>query len=231
MKTAYAIIVAGGIGARMGSKTRKQYLSIDNTPIIIHTLRAVDAALSVTHIILVVPLDDIEFVERHILSGMCLSTPIQVTAGGKSRQASVYNGLLAVGDPESLVVIHDGVRPFITGEEIDRSVETAQKFGACIFAVPAHDTLKIVQSDKTITRTLERQHVWHAQTPQTFQYHLIKMAHEKAIREGFEGTDDAMLVERAGGIVKVLPSHHRNIKITSPEDLKMAEAIMKTAHQ
>jgi 2-C-methyl-D-erythritol 4-phosphate cytidylyltransferase len=152
-----------------------------------------------------------------------------VVPGGETRQASVYQGLLALEkavDACDPVVIHDGVRPFVTREQIEACVSAAKQNGACILAVPAQDTLKQVKDDSTlIDTTLARHNVWLAQTPQAFTYALIRSAHERAHEDGVTGTDDAMLVERISHPVRVIPGSRMNFKITTPDDLALAEAL------
>jgi 2-C-methyl-D-erythritol 4-phosphate cytidylyltransferase len=155
-----------------------------------------------------------------------------VIAGGKTRQESVYNGLIAMEEEISagdMVAIHDGVRPLVTRKQIEACVTSARKNGACILALPAQDTLKEVKNDSDIiTATPPRQNIWFAQTPQVFTYPLIRDAHERALKDGFEATDDAMLVERTSFAVRVVPGSKTNLKITTPEDLALAEAILSS---
>lgn len=226
MTKAYSIIVAGGSGARMGSDTRKQYLSLGNFPILAHTLRTFDAAASIKQIVLAVPKDDIGFIKNDFVPTLDLYTPIQITTGGNTRQASVYQGLLTVNETNGIVAIHDGVRPFVTPEEIDLCVETAEAYGACIMGIPVSETMKEVHQ-KSIRKTVDRSNMWLAQTPQTFHYKTIRKAHDMALRDGVDGTDDAMLVERIGVPVRIVQGHRRNIKITTPDDLILANAFLK----
>jgi len=138
----------------------------------------------------------------------------------------VYNGLLAMEGHGGIVAIHDGVRPFVQPSQIAECIAQAEASGACMLGMPVGDTLKRVGSSNIIERTVLRDNIWQAQTPQAFQYQLIRAAHEKAMDEGFSGTDDASLVERYGGQVKILEGSATNIKITHPEDLVIAEALM-----
>ena len=155
-----------------------------------------------------------------------MKKPVQVIAGGKRRQDSVRNGLLAIDDKESIVVIHDGVRPFIAPRQISACIAGAAETGACILAIPVSDTLKAVSGDFQIDATVSREGLWLAQTPQAFHYKNVMNAHESAVRGGFSCTDDAALVERMGIQVRVIHGSRRNIKITDPEDLAMAEALL-----
>jgi 2-C-methyl-D-erythritol 4-phosphate cytidylyltransferase len=151
-----------------------------------------------------------------------------IVPGGSERQYSVLNGLRALESPEDddIVIIHDGVRPFVTPDMIRCSVDTARTADGALVAVPAKDTIKVVRSG-VVTATPPRETLWQAQTPQTFRYGIIHRVHEQAAADGFLGTDDASLVERAGGSVAVVMGDYRNIKITTPEDMLLAEAFLK----
>ncbi len=225
MEGASAIIVAGGAGKRMGAGMRKQYLRLGGLPVLSRTLLAVDACPMISRICLVVPKEDHDYIRRHVLSPIPLRSEIQMISGGEKRQASVYNGLSALTDTGGVVIIHDGVRPFITVNQIEACICAAKEAGACILGIPVSDTLKSVK-DAYISSTPRRDCLWLAQTPQGFAFELIQKAHENALAKGFSGTDDASLVEYSGHRVKVIRGSSRNIKITTPEDLRMAEAIL-----
>jgi 2-C-methyl-D-erythritol 4-phosphate cytidylyltransferase len=223
-----AVIVAGGNGARMQADIRKQYLVLGKSPVLCHTLAVFAASPLISHIYLVVPETDFIFCEKEVIATIPgYLPPVHLVAGGRSRQESVYHGLSAVRDMDGIVVIHDGVRPFVTPMEIESCIKWAEIEGACILGVPVVDTLKKVDEDGHIIQTLARQHIWRAQTPQTFQYHLIKKAHDLAISKGITGTDDASLVERLGFRVRMVPGSPCNIKITTPEDMMMALGILQ----
>jgi len=222
---ATAIIVAAGKGARMQNTVPKQYLPLGGRPVLAHTLSAFEACQLIAHIYLVVPKPDFEFCRKTILPTIQQQTAVTLVAGGATRQASVYNGLLAINSTTDLVAIHDGVRPLITPEMITACIEGAQQDGACILGMPAADTLKQANADGFIERTLPRGAVWLAQTPQTFFYDLIRKAHEAAQQSGITETDDAALLERSGHPVRIIRGSSSNIKITTPDDLKLAEAI------
>jgi 2-C-methyl-D-erythritol 4-phosphate cytidylyltransferase len=179
---------------------------------------------------MVVPKPDKVFCEELLTRSPDLLKTCHVISGGDSRQESVYQGLLAVekaGLAGGIVVIHDGVRPFVKPEQIQSCIVIAGTTGACILAVPAQDTLKQVEKESTvISGTLPRDTIWFAQTPQAFRYEIIRTAHERALRDRISGTDDAMLVERMGIPVRMIPGSRQNIKITTPEDLALAEAIL-----
>ncbi|MFO7665722.1 MAG: 2-C-methyl-D-erythritol 4-phosphate cytidylyltransferase [Desulfobacterales bacterium] len=223
----YAVIVAAGKGIRMNSATRKQYLELEGTPLLSITLRAFDKCSLIDEIILVVPPGDIVFCLEKVISPAGIQKKVIPVAGGLKRQDSVYNGLLAVHEKKSTVVIHDGVRPFVTPSSIEECIREAVKHGASIVGMPASDTLKLADGSGYIKKTLERDFVWLAQTPQAFEYGLIKKAHDSARKEGFEGTDDASLVERLGEKVRIIKGSANNIKITTPEDLEAAKYMLQ----
>ncbi|MBC8200070.1 MAG: 2-C-methyl-D-erythritol 4-phosphate cytidylyltransferase [Desulfobacteraceae bacterium] len=222
-----AIIVAAGKGIRMNDKLRKQYLVLAGRPILAYSLLAFDVCDLIDHIILVVPKKDVDYCWKDIVSPLKLYKKINLVAGGEKRQESAYNGLMAVDkDTAEIVVIHDGVRPFVSQAQIAACITGAKEYSACIPAVPANDTLKQVDSSGFICDTLKRDDIFLAQTPQAFQYDLIIKAHKNARREGFAGTDDASLVERLGGNIKIIYGSRRNIKITNREDLIFATALL-----
>ena len=220
------IIVAAGKGIRMNRKVRKQYLSLEGQPILYHTLMAIDAGGLIDSLFLCVPEDDFDYCRRGILSPHGLEKKVTLVAGGLERQDSVYNGLLAVNDTGGIVVIHDGVRPFVQAASLATCIDEAKISGACILGIPVSDTIKRVDASGHIDDTLDRQSLWLAQTPQVFQYNLIRKAHETARKKGIVGTDDALLVEQLGNNVKIIAGNRYNIKITTPEDLVVARAIL-----
>ena len=221
-----AIIVAGGKGLRMNEATRKQYLMLAGIPILSHTIAVFDACDSVGEIFLVIPEQDFDFCRRHILSLLSIRKNIRLVPGGDERQDSVYNGLIALDPKTEIALIHDGVRPFVRHEQIVACIRGAELSGACILGIPAFDTLKQVDNAGDIQNTIARDTVWLAQTPQTFRYDLILAAHESARIAGYSGTDDASLLERLGKKVKIIMGSRYNIKITTPEDLRLADAII-----
>lgn len=222
----YALIVAGGKGARFRSRLPKQYHALSGVPILTRTLHAFDRCDVIDRIVLVVPPEDIAFVRDAMIAPAGFCKRIDVLGGGRRRQDSVFNGLAAVPRDGSLVVIHDAVRPFVTGEIITACTHAARQHGACIAALPVWDTLKRVSDSGCIEATLPRERVWMAQTPQAFHADLIRAAHRHAQREHVSATDDADLVERLGAVVHVLPGSSRNIKITTAEDLVLAAALL-----
>ena len=212
----------------MDDRVRKQYLLLDDRPVISHTIAVFDKCNIIDKIYLVVPEEDFVFCNENILNQQNFQKKVSLVAGGAKRQDSVYNGLLAIDNiiDDSIVVIHDGVRPFISSEQLSECITCATDYDACIFGIPAYDTLKRVNSSGFIENTIERNTIWLAQTPQAFKYNLIRRAHENAIHTGINGTDDAMLVELIGIKVKVIRGSRCNVKITTKEDLLVARAMI-----
>lgn len=223
-----AIIVAAGQGLRMGGSVRKPYLSLAGVPILVRTLTVFTQSGLFEEIIVVVSAVDEEHCRRQVVNGVTMRRAIRIVVGGRNRQESVFNGLAASqGQDDDTVLIHDGVRPFVSEEALVQCLEAVKTHGACIAAVPAGDTLKQIGSDGRIAQTLPRDAVWLAQTPQGFRLGLVRAAHRQAREEGFAGTDDAQLMERLGQTVTIVPGSRANIKITTPDDLLLAEAIWR----
>ena len=225
------IIPAAGLGTRMspgGKKgvASKQFAEINGTPVIIHTLRVFAGNSQVSHIIVALRKNEMERFNSQ-LEKEKLSAKVEVVEGGEHRQESVAHALAKLNAEENdIVLVHDAVRPFVDDEIIASVVREAQKHGAAIAGLPAMDTIK--QVDRTsegaiITSTIPRERVVQAQTPQGFRYGLIKKAFDSALGDGFVGTDEASLVERMGENVYVVMGSARNIKITTPADLELAE--------
>ena len=225
------IIPAAGLGTRIagaatGKAPAKQFTEINGTPVLIHTLRKFASAPGVSEI--VVALRKVEadnFSPR--LAQEHFSKPVRIVEGGEHRQESVANALHAISAaPDDIILVHDGVRPFVSHETIALVIEAASKHGAAIAAVPAVDTIK--QVDRTaegavVNATIPREHVVLVQTPQGFRFSVLKQAFDEATNDGFVGTDEASLVERMGHEVAVVMGSPRNIKITTPADLELAE--------
>ncbi|WP_445671189.1 2-C-methyl-D-erythritol 4-phosphate cytidylyltransferase [Paenibacillus sp. FSL K6-2524] len=216
------IVVAAGRGTRMGSKESKQYLMLQDKPIVIHTLEVFDRHPLITEIILVTGAQDVERCLSWIHE-FGMTKKIKVIAGGAERQHSVYQGLLHMNSP--WVLVHDGVRPFVTQQQVTSCYEAAVQHGAAVLAVPVKDTVKQVDGQGWVTATPDRRSLWAIQTPQAFRRSELIQAHEVAEAEGFIGTDDSMLIERLGVQVMVVEGGYANIKITTPEDLDYAEFI------
>jgi 2-C-methyl-D-erythritol 4-phosphate cytidylyltransferase len=228
------IIPAAGLGTRMspgGKKgvASKQFFEINGTPIVVHTLRVFARNQQVSQIVVALRKNEMERFSRQ-LEKENLSAKVEMVEGGEHRQESVANALAKLNaDDNDIVLVHDAVRPFVDDEIIANVVREVQKRGAAIAALPAVDTIK--QVDRTsegaiITSTIPRERVVQAQTPQGFRYGLIKKAFDSAIADGFIGTDEASLVERIGGSVSVVMGSARNIKITTPADLELAEFLL-----
>ena len=221
-----ALVPAAGRGLRMGGSVPKQFLSLGGEPLVIQSLRALQAAPVVDQIILAVPPADVEYCEHEIVSRQRFTKVTKVVAGGAERQDSVRQALAQVPSDTEIVLIHDAVRPFVTLRMIAEVVAAARKEGAAIIALPMRDTVKQVRMDGMIERTVDRTPLWLAQTPQAFRRDWIEAAHRKAHVEGVRATDDASLVEWLGYSVTVVEGSGENIKVTRPEDLVIGEAIL-----
>jgi 2-C-methyl-D-erythritol 4-phosphate cytidylyltransferase len=225
-----ALIPAAGMGKRMGAGINKQYLLLRDKPIVAHTIAVFERAPFVDAIYVIVPEAEIPYCREHVVDRYGFAKVRAIVAGGAERQHSVLNGLRAVSDlqDDDVVLIHDGVRPFIPEPVLERAVAAALEHDGALVAVPSKDTVKVV-TDGIIRDTPAREQLWLAQTPQAFRYGIIRAAHEIAEAERFLGTDDAMLVERLGKEVHIIMGDYRNIKITTPEDLILAEAFLKNS--
>ena len=220
----FAIIVAAGKGVRMRQTVRKQYLELAGKPLIGHTLIAIDACKKVDKVILVIPQADFNVCDQ-IINRLNLQKKPVLVAGGAQRQTSVYNGLCAieaVAKAKDIVIIHDGVRPFVTSAILNACIDGAYQTGACITGIPAFDTLWQIDFKGCVKKIIPRKMIRMAQTPQAFEYNLLKNAHDKALKEGFIGTDDAALVSNRGDRVKMIDGSRFNIKITTAEDMELA---------
>ena len=221
-----AVIVAAGKGRRMGTEVSKQFLSLCGKEILAHSVEKFEKAEKIRDIVLVTGEDSRQDV-RDMAQEYGWKKIVSAVAGGKERQDSVWNGLQAVSDDTDIVLIHDGVRPFVTEDILDHSIETAVEMGGCVAGVPAKDTIKVCNSENIAVATPDRSTLWQIQTPQTFRKELIMQAYQKAKEDGFVGTDDASLAEYSGCPVKVIMGSYRNIKITTKEDLLIGEAFLK----
>jgi 2-C-methyl-D-erythritol 4-phosphate cytidylyltransferase len=210
----------------MGASTPKQFLMLGGVPVLAHALRVLEEATAIAAIILAVPEADRDFCLREIVAPYGFKKVSQIVPGGLERQDSVRQALDAMPEASDMVVVHDAVRPFLTTEMVDRVIAAAMATGAAIVAVPVRDTVKQVDDKGRIVTTVDRRHLWLAQTPQAFRRALLQDAHRKAAREGFRATDDAQLIEWLGGPVAIVEGSTENIKITRPEDLALGEAIL-----
>jgi len=219
------VVVAAGKGRRMGGNQSKQFMELEGKPLFIQTLERLQSSPLIDLIVLVVSRDAIDEV-RLLTADARLTKIADVVQGGTERQDSVWRGLVSLKphDPE-YVLVHDGVRPFIDNDLIDRVVQAAVHSHAAVPAVRVKETVKVVDENYCIQETLSRDRLWLAQTPQAFEFNLLFRAYERAREEGFTGTDDASLVERLGETVAVIEGSYQNIKITTPQDLEVARII------
>jgi len=227
-----AIITAAGKGTRFRSNISKQFLNIYGKPILAHTLSIFEKTAKVDSIYVSVPSDYLESCRQEIIDKYRFTKVKKLVVGGVHRQESVFNTISTIPEDTDIVLIHDGVRPLVTPDEVELTITKLIRDNkkdpmvkGVILAAPARETIKRIE-DTTIDSTIPREKVWHAQTPQTFFYREIMDAHRKASEEGFIGTDDSSLVEKMGWKVNVVRGRHENIKITTPVDLFLAELIM-----
>ena len=215
-----AIIPAAGVGIRMGGETPKQFLSLEGVPIFILTLRKFTASEDVDEIIVSLRDEEMDRAARDV-DREHFQKPVRLVQGGATRQETVARALAEVPPEAEVVLVHDAVRPFIDSESISRVVDAARRDGAAILGIPSVDTIKQVER-QTILGTIPRERIVLAQTPQAFKLAIIREAFARATADGFNGTDEASLVERMGKPVSVLMGSDRNIKITKPSDLPLA---------
>jgi len=237
-----AIIVSAGKGhrfmegkpLRVGTtvvptpdRGKKQFHLLEGKPILAHTLEKFETCPLIRSILLVVGQEDMDYCLKEVVEKFEFKKVSQIVPGGKRRQESVKNGIDALPKDAEIVAIHDGVRPFVTKAMIEDSIHFALKYGAVVLAIPVKDTIKMSNPDGTVLKTLDRESLWQIQTPQTFQASIIKEAYSRATKDAFVGTDDASLVERSGVMVHILPGSYTNIKITTPEDLLLANLFLE----
>ncbi len=221
------IIAAAGMSNRMGSKINKQFIVIDNKPILAHTIEKFEACKYVDEIVVVSKENEVEYCRKEIVRKYGFRKVTNIIKGGKERQDSIYNGIMALNERTDIVLTHDGARPFVRMESIIDGIKGALEFGACVIGVPLKDTIKVIEEENKVHHTPNRDLLWAAQTPQCFKINLLKEGYEYAISEGILGTDDSSLVEKKGYPVKMIMGTYDNIKITTPEDLVVAESIVK----
>ncbi|NLG87287.1 MAG: 2-C-methyl-D-erythritol 4-phosphate cytidylyltransferase [Firmicutes bacterium] len=225
MEGVYAVVAAAGSGRRLGSETPKQYLPLAGKPLVVHSLAVLNAHQRVGGIVLVVG-SGWEENGYKLARQYEITKLMSVVTGGLERQESVYRGLLAIPPEGEIVLIHDAARPFLTSDLISRMISAACRTGAAVPTVAVKDTIKVAGPGGLVNETLARNQLVAVQTPQSFKREIIIKAHEKAATEGFVGTDDAMLVERMGLPVELVPGDDKNIKITTPLDLKWARLLL-----
>lgn len=233
MNRSVAIVLAAGKGKRMNTDRPKQYLLLDGKPVLYYSLKAIEDSF-IDCVVLVTAADDIEYCRKEIVEKYGLQKVTAIVAGGKERYHSVWNGICQVEDCDYLF-IHDGARPFLTQEILKDAYRCVEKYDACVAAVPVKDTIKQVDGSGRVTHTPRRDELYQMQTPQTFRFSLIKDAYEGLIRQeedlkkkGIAITDDAMAVETiTSHDVRISEGAYTNIKITTPEDLWIAESLIK----
>ena len=222
-----AVVPAGGTGTRMGGIVPKQFLELDGKPILYYTLKTLQDCGIISELILVVPEKEYDNACTDWLGKPEIVT--KVVVGGEKRQDSVYNGFCELSPQTEIVLVHDGVRPFLSHQMIQESVDAAREYGAAITAIPVNDTIKRVDDSGLVSQTVDRDGLWRVQTPQVFRYELLEEAFKKANSEKFYGTDEATLIEHLGKPVKVVEGSEQNIKITRPEDLRLSEIFISKA--
>lgn len=220
------VIVAAGTGSRMNMGINKQFIKLEGKEIIAYTIEKFYNNSNIEDIVVVVKEDESEFFKKEILDKYNFKN-VKIAYGGKERQDSVYNGLKLLDEKCDVVLIHDGARPFVSDKIIDKSIEEAKEHKAIVVGVPVKDTIKVIDNDKNIVDTPNRNVLWAVQTPQTFDYNILIDAYKDAFKNKFYGTDDAMLVERIGYKVKMLEGSYNNIKITTQEDLNVGSQILR----
>ncbi len=230
MMKATVLIPAAGTGRRMGGSISKQYLELAGKPILAHTLTLFENHPLVENIYLIVPPGDIVYCQQQIVDRYRFSKVRRIIAGGAERQDSVRNGLDALvkdgfDQPDRPILIHDGARPLFDSKRLSALIGVVCETGACTIGVPVKDTIKDVENNM-ITGSPDRSRLWQAQTPQGFQYQLIREAFDQAEADSFVATDDASLVEHLGHPVQMLEGDYRNIKVTTPEDILIAVALL-----
>ena len=234
---AIAIVLSGGSGSRMNSDVAKQYMLLKDKEILYYSLKTFQDSDKISHIILVARPEDIDYCKTNIVEKYEFTKVKKICAGGKERYNSVYNGLCIVEElsddvKNEIVLIHDGARPFVTHEMIDKSVENMILGSACTLGVPVKDTIKIVceiHGELFGKETPDRKTLYQIQTPQTFRYELIRKSYERMLGDvNHNITDDTMIVEQYGGMgCGIIMGSYTNIKITTPEDLDFAEKIVE----
>ncbi len=222
-----AVIVSAGKGLRFMEGKKKQFYFLEGKPILAHALDTFETCSLIRSVRLVVGQDDMDYCLKEIVEKYRFQKVSKIVPGGKRRQESVKNGIDTLPRDADIVAIHDGVRPLVTRTMIEDSIHSAVRYGAVVLAMPVKETIKMSNPDGTVLKTLDREFLWQIQTPQTFQVDVIREAHSRATQDGFVGTDDASLVERLGMKVHILPGSYTNIKITTPEDLVLANLFLK----
>lgn len=227
-KKCTAVVLAAGQGKRMGTKVQKQYLEIDGKPVLYYSLNVFEQSAVIDEVVLVVGENQVEYCYSEIVLKYGFDKVKTVVEGGAERYHSVWNGLQEVNE-DGYVFIHDGARPFINEEILNRAYEDVQKCKSCVVGMPVKDTIKLADSEGFVNNTPERSLVWMIQTPQVFESGLVKKAYALLMeQDNVQVTDDAMVVEQMlGHKVKLTKGSYENMKITTPEDLDIAEIFVK----
>lgn len=221
------ILLAAGQGRRMESNVPKQFLKIKEYPVLYYSLDAFEKNPQITEVILVTSESEIEYCKSNIVEKYSFNKVTKIVSGGKERYHSVYEGLCALSQPD-YVIIHDGARPFIDQDILQRTMESVVEHKAVVVGMPVKDTIKIADENGFAVKTPNRELVWQVQTPQAFEYDLIRTSYDILMASDITNvTDDAMVIETIKGIkVKLIHGSYRNIKITTPEDLLIANAFI-----
>jgi 2-C-methyl-D-erythritol 4-phosphate cytidylyltransferase len=222
-----AIIAAAGLGKRFREVIKKQFMPFGGKPLIVYSIERFEESELIKEIILVVSEDSTSYCQREIVDRYRFKKVTKIIRGGEERQHSVKSGFDSISNDTDVVVVHDGVRPFVTVSLIDEVIRECLKSGGAIAAIPVTDTIKKSSAKNDIEDTISREALWLAQTPQAFRYDLLKMAYEKTAIDGFLGTDESSLVERLGVPIGLVPGSQINIKITTHEDLLLGELMLK----
>ena len=223
-----AIIPSAGKGKRMAHSVPKYFIRLEDKPVLAYTLEAFEKCPDVNQVLLVVRSGEEKYCLKEVVEKYQFRKVLKVVIGGERRQDSVYNGIKELDQDTDIVVVHDGVRPFVPPALISETIKLAMYVDGVVAALPVKDTIKEVTRDGLIKGTPNRDSLWFAQTPQTFKKRVLEEAFMRAFTDNFHGTDEASLVERMGGKVKIIEGSHENIKITTKEDLFYAELILRS---
>ena len=223
-----AIIPSAGRGRRMGHSIPKHYICLEGRPILAYTLEVFEKCTDVNYVLVVVKSGEEEYCLNEVVEKYMFKKVLRIVIGGERRQDSVYHGIKELDQDTDIVVVHDGVRPFVPVGLISESIKMAMHSDGVVAALPVKDTLKEVTGDRIIKSTPHRESMWYAQTPQTFKKRVIDDAFVRAYSDNFHGTDESSLVERIGGKVRIIEGSPDNIKITTKEDLLLAEFILRS---
>jgi len=221
------VIAAAGKGNRMGTTTNKQYMLLKGAPVLSYSLDFFEKLPVVNQIVVVCARDEVDYCKEEIIKRFKFNKVAAVVPGGQERQDSVWAGLQQLGADTDLVAVHDGARPVLSAEVLTRLLAEAREWGAAIPGIASRDTVKLGDRDGFVRQTLDRTSVYAIQTPQVFNYTELVTAYREAREEEFLGTDDASLFERYIGRVKIVPGDYNNIKITTPQDMIVAEALLR----